>query len=247
MKKLLLMMFAILGSTSLASAQNNAASISMTHSFRKAMTIAGSTAFPYDTAGIVAYTQVPANAAVIQTGLKAFPNVAQLGQNYVIGTVGGQNMYFDSNGWIVCYFFKGNFPANLITIDGGPQLFSSTVLSVPINTLLDTLGLTAGSYDIQYSDLEHPNADSLLAFWAQNNTLNVTEYVHFEIPSDYAVINQSLFAYAPFGGYVSGGLTVDGDGYGGWAHGLITNAPVGQPHTIAMTNAGFVYLILYSH
>lgn len=139
MKSTLFILTVLLGGVSLANAQNAGAKLGLTHSFRKEMSITGSAAFPYDTAGIVAYVQIPPNAADIRKGLKAFSQVAQLGQNYAIGTVGGENMYFDSNGWIVCYFYKGNFFSNLITTPAGPQMLNNTVLSASINALVDTL------------------------------------------------------------------------------------------------------------
>ncbi len=142
-------------------------------------------------------------------------------------------MYFDSNGWVVSFFYKGTPPANLI-ISYNSSLLTNTTLSASIVTLLDTLGLNPQIYQIKYADVEHPNADSLLAFW-KNSYGNVD----LEIPSTYIVISQSAS-----GGGSDPTALIDGGAI--WIHrGTSFVSPaLGIPHAITNVGGAYAYLIL---
>jgi hypothetical protein len=263
MKRLLMYLGILFLLTSTSTSQKS--SVSFDKSFPDRVARINNGAFPYDSAGIVAYTQIPADSVNIQKGVEAFTQLDEVGENYAIGTVEGQKLYFDKDGWVISYFPLGYEPARLIR-SYDENILTNTNLSVPIFSTLNKMIKNTAIYPIYYSDLEHQNGDSLLVFWSDPDA-----YVHFEIPSNYNVINQSASVFADVNAsllYVDGGGRVDLDGNllvrrvgaGGHVYGTVTTfvtTTLGEAHTLYFYRVGsnpygafeshFSYLILFSN
>lgn len=259
MKKVYYLILGTVLITNCLNAQNSSSSLHLNKSFSEIVVRGGSGAFPYDSAGFLGYTQIPPDSVNIQLGVQAFTELDELGENYAIGTVEGQKLYFDTNGWVISFLHRGDEPSRIIKVFDS-NILTITNLSVAIYAVLDEMLFNSQSYPISYSDLEYPDADSLLAFWSTNNG-----FVHFMIPAGYNIINQSISAYYYVGGvsYTKTFLiTIDGEEviYLEWnpnvyyVNGFVNtfvDATIGEPHTIQLSttyvNGKYAYVILFNH
>jgi len=267
MKKLFFLILAIILTETHLFAQNNNSSITFNNSLAKQLNTSSGGAFPYNSAGITAYTQVPADSIDIIKGVQAFSKISEVGDNYALGTVGDVNLYFDNAGWVISYYPRGYEPSRMVN-SFDSNIINNNNLLATINIILDTMNISK-IYPVQYTDLEHLAADSMLIFYASG-----LKTVYFEIPNSYNVFSQSVRLYLGLkpGSYgdVGGKILVDGNvviyNHTEWpdykwsfedqnSDSFVT-ASIGSAHTINIQLVGigdgyypfsFAYVIIYSH